>query len=283
MNLNNQNIILIDKNINLIQELRALQALSESNYFISIDESQKVKFELLKSRFGMDFKVGILNGISISEILEVNHCLPITKIGGLNRALIFPNSITDYCKTLWVENRKYKFTFTGLITTERCYTLTKWIENNFKFCNPNIPITNKLYFRLKMKLLSNFSIKDFFAKQYGELFIWSSNRGRVFPKKSWDEDYYRILSNSKFVLCPSGDYTWTYRFFESILCGAIPVVEKKCDAYEGFIYRNMEENPNNFLWTIEDAVFNYQLCIEKITIPILDLNKELEVLFKRNI
>jgi hypothetical protein len=228
----------------------------------------------------MKYEIGIMKGLHFSEVVEINHSFPLTKIGSLSRVLIFPHSLTSYCKTLWSNDRKYKFTFTGLITKERQFILKNWIENNLKSSNPKIPITSKLFFRMKTKLLGALSIQDFFAKQYGEFFIWSSNRGRVFPQKSWDEDYYKILSNSKFVLCPSGDYIWSYRFFESILCGAIPVVEKSCAVYEEFRYKNMADNPNNFLWTIEDAEFNYKLCVEKITIPNFELNNELDNLFR---
>lgn len=38
------------------------------------------------------------------------------------------------------------------------------------------------------------------------------------------EDYYRDLSRSKFVLCPEGTGIDTHRVYESILCGATPVV-----------------------------------------------------------
>jgi hypothetical protein len=281
INQKTEKTILIDKNINLIQELRVIQAISESDYSISINNNQKIKFSLLKLKFGMKYEIGIMNGLNVSEIVEINHSHPFTKIGSLSRVLIFPHCITSYCKTLWSNDRKYKFTFTGLITNERQRILKKWIKSNFKCTYPKIPITNKRFYRIKMKLLGAFCIQDFFAKQYGDFFIWSSNRGRVYPQKSWDEDYYKILSNSKFVLCPSGDYIWSYRFFESILCGAIPIVEKSCAAYEGFRFKNMTDDPNDFLWTMEDAKFNYKLCVEKITIPNFELNNELDNLFSR--
>lgn len=38
------------------------------------------------------------------------------------------------------------------------------------------------------------------------------------------EDYYRDLFRSKYVLCPEGTGIDTHRVYESILCGAIPVV-----------------------------------------------------------
>lgn len=51
----------------------------------------------------------------------------------------------------------------------------------------------------------------------------------VDPKKRnyFDFKYYENMSNSKFVLCPPGDQKWSMRFYEAILCGAIPVVFEK--------------------------------------------------------
>jgi Exostosin family len=38
------------------------------------------------------------------------------------------------------------------------------------------------------------------------------------------EGYYDQLQSTRFALCPDGDFPWTYRFLEAIMCGAIPVV-----------------------------------------------------------
>jgi hypothetical protein len=50
----------------------------------------------------------------------------------------------------------------------------------------------------------------------------------------FDKEYFEIISRSKFTLCPVGDFDWTYRFFESILAGSIPVVEKIDSTMQGF-------------------------------------------------
>lgn len=49
------------------------------------------------------------------------------------------------------------------------------------------------------------------------------------PKRQrdfFDEDYFRILCGSQFTLCPAGDRPWSMRFYESILCRSIPILEK---------------------------------------------------------
>lgn len=49
-------------------------------------------------------------------------------------------------------------------------------------------------------------------------FINFTNNGRIIPKNYFDGEYYGVLCNSKFTLCPRGDFNWTYRFLEAIMC-----------------------------------------------------------------
>jgi hypothetical protein len=52
-----------------------------------------------------------------------------------------------------------------------------------------------------------------------------SYRGRMpSVKYTLDRDYLRSLCCAKFALAPSNDCPWSYRFFEAIMCNAIPVL-----------------------------------------------------------
>jgi hypothetical protein len=42
----------------------------------------------------------------------------------------------------------------------------------------------------------------------------------------FDEEYFRLMSESEFTLCPAGDAPWSMRFYEAILAGSIPILEK---------------------------------------------------------
>lgn len=55
--------------------------------------------------------------------------------------------------------------------------------------------------------------------------ITHSMRGRN-PnlKYQLDETYYRDMCDSKFILAPNDVYSWSYRFFEAIMCGCIPIL-----------------------------------------------------------
>lgn len=260
-------IIYIDYKIKKIQELRAIHAISESGTLVSIPSKQKNKFALLKHMFQMKFEVNNnKKGYKLSEILTINHEKPETSILTIKKPLIFPLAITDYSKTLWKEERKFKYTFAGLITKSRHDLIKNWVENNITKEQFTLPVTDSFINKKKSKIYNFFNIDSTVSKTIGNLIIWSSNRGRKFPTKAWDDEYFKVLGDSQFVLCPSGVCIWSYRFFESILCGAIPIVESNCEAYEGFRFKYMTEDASTFMWSKDDAEHNYKLCLERITI-----------------
>src|SRR5690606_17178093 len=156
------------------------------------------------------------------------------------------------------DERKYRFTFAGLITKSRHDLIAQWIKSNITSEPFKLPVTDSFFNKKRSKLYSFLNIDSTISKTIGDLIIWSSNRGRKFPIKSWDDDYFKVLGNSEFVLCPSGVFTWSYRFFESVLCGAIPIVEADCKAYEGFRFKYFSDDSSTFVWSKEDAEHNYK-------------------------
>lgn len=73
-----------------------------------------------------------------------------------------------------------------------------------------------------------------FLSDFPSAVIFNSDNGRKQDTKEMDLSYFRVLAKSKFILCPDGDFTWTYRFFEAILCRALPIVENYCNLYYGY-------------------------------------------------
>jgi hypothetical protein len=43
----------------------------------------------------------------------------------------------------------------------------------------------------------------------------------------FDVEYYQIMAQSTFTLCPGGDSPWSMRFYEAILAGSIPVIDSE--------------------------------------------------------
>ena len=85
------------------------------------------------------------------------------------------------------------------------------------------------------------------------------------------------MSQSKFVLCPAGDSPWSFRFYEVLMCGSIPIVESRHHTYRTiseykFDYKYIlcfKHNINDYNEEIikhNTVVFEKQHLINKFTI-----------------
>ena len=90
-----------------------------------------------------------------------------------------------------------------------------------------------------------------------------SNYGRDAHRKyNIDVNYYRQMCSSKFVLCPTGDCPWSYRFFEAIMCFAIPIIHDDdifCNDYVHFKH----DEPHYY--DAAAAAENYKLFLSRHT------------------
>ena len=75
-----------------------------------------------------------------------------------------------------------------------------------------------------------------FLNNFKDAIVINSMRGRLDEIKQKDEEYFRTMAKARFVLCPNGDFVWTYRFFEAIIFKAIPIIEDYCELYSGYNY-----------------------------------------------
>lgn len=264
----------------LLQNIRFVHALMESDYGIYIPKEESEKFILLKKFFKVDF-VDECDDFMILQDIVYDHAVPTTSIGFIKRPLIFPHAMFHYCRSLWRVRRPIKFLFVGLQTSKRKVVLFDWLDR-YKFdmvlqnTNPILKIYNDIF--------GFFQRKDVvqYKTSMGKIVFIFSDRGRVFPIKTFDKDYFAALSSSQFALCPNGDFVWSYRFFEAIMCGVIPIVEEICEAYDGFRFKRMDENPRDFIYSIEDAEYNFSLCRERLTVPIGTLNEQISRILSVN-
>ena len=268
--------VYFDQSVGLIQKIRVLHAIAESGVPVSVPKNEIWKLEPLRKNFGMAFSTVCQEGIKFSDIVSIDHSKPSTSMGKIERVLIFPHAITQHLKYKWKDKRKFKYSFAGLVTPERKTLIEDWITNVLKEDNYKLEDQFSLVKRLMRRLLLFLKLEESsHINKIGNFSILTSIRGRVFPTKTWDEDYFEFLSNSEFVLCPSGNYIWSYRFFESILCGAIPVIEEYCEAYEGFKFKFMKDTVDELVWNQADVEHNFKLCLERITIPKDDIVMEI--------
>ena len=93
---------------------------------------------------------------------------------------------------------------------------------------------NKIIEILKDKSWINFNIETNFKKS-------------KINNKKWNENYYKQLNKTKFMICPKGNALETYRFYDSLYSGVIPIVVK-----EGNLYDKFKDLPILFLNKIDD-------------------------------
>lgn len=280
----------INLNLETIQAIRMVSAIMESDYQIYIKEEDKQIFDYLQKFFKMKVNAG-LNGVPILSDLSINHTSPSCSIGSITKPLIFPKAVFDLCRSKWKNERNITYYFSGLLTYKRFHILHEWMwhhSSQSKFRN-NL---NYLLLRIHNRYVQSKTrrVEKGFASELTiklskneDLCLASSTIGRHFPEKSWDDSYFNQMSNAKFVLCPDGDFVWTYRFLEAILCGAIPIVENETEIFEGFHYYRMHDQTNRYVYEFENVLDNYALALDRFTITSEILNREIdELLGKRS-
>jgi hypothetical protein len=274
----NRRPILVE-GVHKIQQIRAVQALDELGLELKILAVEDDNFRILNKYFG--FKYSILNSRSegqtfhhIRDLLNINHKEPTTTLCGVSKSLIFPKCIPEFLRSLWSDHRDVPISFSGLITDKRRSTLNHWLANVLE--ERNLISSEGYWDKIKRKLVDKYNLPFSMIKRFGIFHVHSSHRGRTFPIKSWDIDYYKFLLKSQFVLCPSGDFVWTYRFFESIMCGAIPIIEESCGAYDGFRFYTMKDK--NLVYRKDWVEDNYGLCLERLTLNEAEKKQIVEML-----
>lgn len=95
-----------------------------------------------------------------------------------------------------------------------------FVDNQLPFLSSfNPPVYERT-----IEIYMNFTIGTHIQKRSDCIEIFK-NDSRVTHKQNRNiEEYYDDLCRSKYVLCPEGTGIDTHRVYESILCGAIPVV-----------------------------------------------------------
>lgn len=275
--------VVIDLPFYLLQTLRLAQAIGEAGFRICVEPDDKKAVVLLNKVFGLDYRVGTA-GVERISGLYVDHLTPLTRVGSIERQLIMPAAIFDHCRKRWREQRRFDVSFAGLMTDSRRAAINEWLalSNLEQIALPREPsFLGKQVRRVARRL--GFPLEDQVGTK--NVRIYASDRGRHFPLKSWNTAYYELMLNSKFVLCPSGDFkengvVWTYRFFEGVLCGTIPVIEEPCAAYEGYRYHLMSQPLTSLTWSREDAEHNVALARQQMVVDREGLRTEVLGLLK---
>jgi hypothetical protein len=251
-----QKYILIKINHCRLQEFFCVLSLFELYEKRAVFISNK-KNEIILKECNNFVKTNILDIKKCSESIdtevisiEINHETPFTKINNLYQApVIFPKILSKNFYKPLIEKKTNKIYFRGLFTYSRAFE-------------------SLLIFIFHLDLIAIFKIfssilskKKNFEINTNKIKFVFTNRGRVSKYKFLDEEYYKEMSNYRFIFCPKGDFIWTYRFFESIQLGSIPITCFKTKIYDDFKYFKIYDD----LRKINQNVINKNLKIFKST------------------
>jgi hypothetical protein len=280
MNLSSSEKFGINTKLNTIQAIRVICAILESDFTFYLPVEYREIFIHLLKYFPINVHFGISN-LPILDSIYIDHKSPLTSINNLKRPLIFPNNMFDYCRFNWNQNRNIDFFISGLLTKSRLDIISKWLSKHSDQSSKKVNFDLSLI-KLKNLLVlkySNLRRKGFFIEHRitfnnsMRLCFTPSTIGRYFPKKAWDDKYFRELTKSKFVLCPNGDYIWTYRFFESMICGAIPIIEQYTNIYYGFHFFRLLDSIDIYNYDQEVVNENFEHVKQLLSIPKQELNQ----------
>lgn len=167
---------------------------------------------------------------------------------GQNPGFVHPKHIPI---PIGLENPNYGPHKIKYIRTLNINSLIKWEKRKYLIYINFSPDTNPIRKNLENKLF----------KKFNNILI---------SKKVDYFTYLKHIENSKFVLCPRGNGLDTHRFYESILMGAIPIVENSTlfpiylksttlvvPSFENLTL-NMLENPQNY---INDMSFSRKILL----------------------
>jgi hypothetical protein len=290
----------VDLPANPIQSIRLIHALLETPFDVRIPPGYARKFRRLHDVFGLELREANAAVPILSDVSVIHNAggAPISRVGRIERPLIFAHGVADYLEMLWPDIRDLHVSFVGRLHETRRTVIEEWITRQFPDLDLSMPdqsvVDRRVARRKQLQVWGEYWLRGPLhrLKPWIELpaveeavhrdgvLLMTSDRGWGFPTKAWDDVYYQTLANSSFVLCPNGRFVWTYRFFEATLCGAIPIVQTTCELYEGFRYFTMDDDVEQMIWNEADALHNAALCRERLTVPRGELNDEIRYLLR---
>ena len=96
----------------------------------------------------------------------------------------------------------------------------------------------------------------------------NQSREAQMRKISENEFYFDTMCKSKFILCPAGDAPWSFRFYETLMCKSLPIVETKHHTFRtspesGIGYRYLLYNNIDKIRSIENDESKYNEMVEE--------------------
>ena len=212
----------------------------------------------LSKYYGFSPKLSMWYAESYSEI-----SVPIESM--IYSYAIFPKRV--YKSVDLKMERKYYFIFIGaLLNDTKTYNNRKWILSFIKKqfnSNSYLQFTDQITRRNYQPSGSY----DHTLQQKG----FVPKEVPINERNYFDQTYFRKLSQSKFCLCPGGDANWSMRFYESLMCKCIPIVDTIEETYRSkeeshLDYKYYLSSDKEFVYRNDWVEHNYELFLRYHTL-----------------
>lgn len=248
-----------------IQDIRAIQAILESKSYedcsFCVEKSLYKILNSLNNHFNQNYNIKTCyddcNYIDFN--IEIDHTAPSTKINDIHYSILFPKSLILNLSQSW--GGRQLSSFSGLPTISRLNIINKILTGGIK---KRIFITKSRINMILYKLFPKKSFKTIYRKN--NIMITFINNGRLEKFKYIDSKYYNLMLSSEHIFCFDGDYIWTYRFFEAIMCGCTPVIENFHGIYEGYFFITLADYKFDKYLTAAQKAHNLNMLINKHTL-----------------
>ena len=147
------------------------------------------------------------------------------------------------------DEKKYDYCFIGSINSS--YENRRWVLDFVKkhFTSNSIYINTD--YTPEWELLGDFDYSDkhlgFCPKHHDQS---RKSQYRIVPENLF---YFNSMKQSRFVLCPAGDTSWSFRFYEVLMCKSIPIVETWHHTY-----RTPEESIIKYKYVLAQDIERYR-------------------------
>lgn len=163
--------------------------------------------------------------------------------------------------------KKYRFSFQG--SSQNRQTHGQWLK---PFVKSNFGEHDYLLFTDVSGTYEPMGMYDH-SKQGEGFKPKDKKKGHKKERAFFDKDYFEMMSNSRFTLCPGGEAPWSMRFYEAVATKSIPVIDSvKTDLQASFLqkipykYVTTEEHQREALsmssYNADMAEHNFQLFLK---------------------
>jgi hypothetical protein len=166
-----------------------------------------------------------------------------------------------------LDNSKiHDFCFIGSINS--CYEKRIWVID---FAKKNFT-SNSIFINTDpdWKLIGDFDYSDKNLGYNPKIQKDNQSKGVQYRVVSENLFYFSVMCKSKFILCPEGDAPWSFRFYETLMCKSIPIVESvrhtyRTDEESNIDYQYMLLRENKYTDLLNNNL-EYSSLVEKNTI-----------------